>query len=89
MDFAGLPCPLPDKPCRLRVLSRGSTLLGWSQEYDARGKPLNADPNWYTNEVRCANCERTWQAVMHGGDETKWTDKPHVGYRCPSFTISP
>lgn len=47
-----------------------STLMGWTQEYDAQGRPLRANPNTITGTVRIDGKDykvvtRSWQSRIY------------------------
>jgi len=46
--------------CRVIVLGRMTTLLGWSPTYDKHGNLIDKDPNTVTTHYQCTVCGKDW-----------------------------
>jgi hypothetical protein len=56
--------------CALVDLGSTMTIMGFSQTYDKRGRPIDRDPNTITTNYECKTCGALWTVKQCGNEVT-------------------
>lgn len=69
MQIANLTKDCSREDCRVSCSGQSTTLMGWTQSYDKKGKPIGRDPNTTTAHYRCSTCGVAWKVQERDGEK--------------------
>lgn len=71
MSIARMTADCEREDCSIVYDGSATTLLGWSQTYDKRGRPKHRDPNMTTGRFHCERCSKRWKVESKDGEADK------------------